>query len=117
MTKTVRLTESFIKKVKVLKISPPLYRHIVDSTTLDRSTIEMPGAAMCKYDEIKHDLNNVNLLNIKIDSNGFTTRDVSSIHSTISVNVYTFEDSTSKVDVPEIVFNDLSLRGIVEEVI
>ena len=119
MTKTVKLTASYVRKVTFLKIPKPLYRHIVDRTTLNRSTIEIPGVAMRKYDEIKHDLANVYLLNTKLDSLGRPTRDESSIYNPddpISVNVYTFEDKTTQVVVPDVVATDLINRGIVEEV-
>ncbi len=118
MPKTAKLTASYIKKVTFLKTPKPLYRHIVDSTTLDRSTIDVVGAFMRPYKEIEHDLNNVDLLNPKLDSEGLptNTRDDSSIHSTISVNVYTFEDETTQVVLPDTIFNDLNSRGIVEEV-
>ncbi len=121
MTKTVKLTASYIRKVTLLKIPKPLYRHIVDSTTLDRTTLDVEGVWMPSYDEIKDDLANVYLFNSKLDSKGLPyTRDESSIYNPddpIAVNVYTFEDEKTEVELPDGIFTDLQARGVVEEVI
>ena len=117
MTKTVRLASVFSKACLRLKTKKPFFRYIVDSTTLDRSTIDIAGTAMYSYDEIKNDLDNVNILNQKIDSLGQPTRDESSIHSTISVNVYIFEDENSQMIVPNIVADDLISKNIAQELI
>ena len=51
MTKTLKLTQSYLNYIKKFSSLPnPLFHHIVDSTTLDRSTIDIPGTAICSLE-------------------------------------------------------------------
>ncbi len=116
MTKTLKLTQNYIQFTKKLHKPKPLFFHMVDSTTLDRSTIDIVDTAIPSYAEIKADVNNVTIFNQKIDSLGRFTRDNTSIHSTISVNLYEWTNKGSQVVVPDSIATDLIAKNIVEEV-
>ncbi len=118
MTKTVKLTESYLKIITKLKNPKPFLWLMVDRATLDMSTIKILGKAICSYEEIKADPTNVKILNTKIDNLGRVTRDESSIHSTISVNLYAFENKNSTCVIPNSVIDNFKLitKNLVEEV-
>lgn len=115
MTKTVKLTNSYSSIAKKLG-SNPLFFCMVDSTTLDRSTIDIPGTAVCSYNEIKDDPANVQILNLKTDAAGRMTRDTSSVHSVVSTNIYAFDNKDSVQEMPDTVANGLIEQNIIEEV-
>ncbi|MDH3877848.1 MAG: hypothetical protein OET18_08405 [Desulfobacterales bacterium] len=118
MTKTVKITNDYISLVKnTLKIPKPLFYHVVDRNTLDKSTINIPEKAIGCYSEIKADVDNVKILNTKIDEKGRLTRDDSSIHSTIAVNLYEWETAKSIVELPDSIADQLIAKNIVEEVV
>lgn len=124
MTKTVKLTESHIKRIKSLaaKDAKRLIAQSKKYPTLtgdmfcqyDKTNLLVDGTGY-RHEDILADHENVPLYNLKTDSLGRQTIDLTSEHSTVSVDCYILEDKDATVDMPDAMV--AGLIGIVEEVV
>ena len=125
MTKTVKLTLEHINRIqslaaknaKRLSLQSRRYPTLtgVDMFCEYDKTNLLVGNTGYRCEDILADHENVPLYNLKIDSLGRQTIDLTSVHSTVSVDCYTLENENSTVKMPNAMVD--SLIGIVEEVI
>jgi len=113
MTKTVRLTQKYIRIIKFLKsrgaktITGDLF------SMYDGTNLAVDNTAY-DHKDIARDSSSVPLYDLRTDAAGRLTKDLNSINRTVSVDLYTIEDENDTTVMP----NEIVDRfvGIVEEV-
>lgn len=125
MTKTVKLTQSYIKSIKhfITRKGMPkiLAAQGKQFPTLngkmfcyvDRSPLNIANTG-ARNEDIVADMSNVPIYNLKTDSAGRQTIDLDNEHSIVSLTCYDFDNGLSEVVMPIAIAD--SLAGFVEEV-